>query len=544
MTDGKVNLETLRGSLQSLSRGDLLVIAQRAIELLPGATLPALLGDRVQIEACVDGADEGTSLLDAVRRFHATSMSGSYYEDFPISARSCTEQFKGTYAFMAEFDRLVVRCVREADVGPRPAVREAFELLFGMLRHIDQCHDDVIFFADEGGSWNVGVPWRVVVPAYFRCLAETAGARMNNDLRRLVQVCPIRSRYATASRRKPLRNASREIRLSIAKKLSAVEIERIYSGANSAVWHSHQCAAASSRKTTREEDYVATLVRVAVPLLATRWSAVLEPRGIAVRVSGVFCHGRPQVKFAYPGSPVELADLLIVHLHATKSKSTARALLIQAKMSDDGVHTLAATDAQLHLFTNWPDFNFIDASMDPATRILKETGKGSRYALIRKEHDFPEDISWPDQSPWAVSKAGLHLDGKQSFPKALGNVVLGLDGRTVNLKRPGNDWSRLIKELLETTGAKTFRRANIGLAPTARLTEATFPAGLTLFISESVTFAARAASLGSSVVETTFFANAANLLDGGGGGDATAGQDANQDSGGMSSLIIETQEID
>jgi len=176
MNDGMVDLEKLRCSLQSLSRGDLLVIAQRAIALVPGATLPALLGDRVQIDASVDMATEVTSLLHAVRRFHAASMGGKYYEDFPVSGRTCTEQSKGTDAFMAEFDRLVVRCVREADVGPRPAVREAFELLFGLLRHIDQCHDDVIFFADEGGSWNVGVAWRTVFPAYFRCLAETATA--------------------------------------------------------------------------------------------------------------------------------------------------------------------------------------------------------------------------------------------------------------------------------------------------------------------------------------------------------------------------------
>ena len=55
-------------------------------------------------------------------------------------------------------------------------MREAFKLLFGLLRHIDEGHDDVIFFADEGSSWNVGVHWRTVIPAYFWCLAETATA--------------------------------------------------------------------------------------------------------------------------------------------------------------------------------------------------------------------------------------------------------------------------------------------------------------------------------------------------------------------------------
>ena len=46
----------------------------------------------------------------------------------------------------------------------------------GLLRHIDECHDDVIFFADEGGSWQVGVDWCSVFAAYFRCLAETETA--------------------------------------------------------------------------------------------------------------------------------------------------------------------------------------------------------------------------------------------------------------------------------------------------------------------------------------------------------------------------------
>ncbi len=82
----------------------------------------------------------------------------------------------GTDAFIAEFDRHVVRCLREAHTGARPEVREAFELLFGLLRHIDLCLDDVLFFADEGGAWNVQVNWRAALPVYFRCLAETATA--------------------------------------------------------------------------------------------------------------------------------------------------------------------------------------------------------------------------------------------------------------------------------------------------------------------------------------------------------------------------------
>ena len=39
---------------------------------------------------------------------------------------------------------------------------------------LDDCMDGIIFFADEGGSWQVGVDWRAVLPAYFQSLAATS----------------------------------------------------------------------------------------------------------------------------------------------------------------------------------------------------------------------------------------------------------------------------------------------------------------------------------------------------------------------------------
>jgi hypothetical protein len=48
------------------------------------------------------------------------------------------------------------------------------DILFGLLEHIDKCLDDVIFFADEGGSWQVGVDWPKVLPVWFKALSATA----------------------------------------------------------------------------------------------------------------------------------------------------------------------------------------------------------------------------------------------------------------------------------------------------------------------------------------------------------------------------------
>jgi len=51
----------------------------------------------------------------------------------------------------------------------RAAIRKmGNQYVFSML-------DDVIFFADEGGSWQVGVDWEKVLPAWMKVLSATAG---------------------------------------------------------------------------------------------------------------------------------------------------------------------------------------------------------------------------------------------------------------------------------------------------------------------------------------------------------------------------------
>jgi hypothetical protein len=54
-------------------------------------------------------------------------------------------------------------------------VCQAFEIIFSLLGKIDECTDDILFFADEGGSWQVGVDRENVLPAWFRVLSATAG---------------------------------------------------------------------------------------------------------------------------------------------------------------------------------------------------------------------------------------------------------------------------------------------------------------------------------------------------------------------------------
>jgi hypothetical protein len=80
----------------------------------------------------------------------------------------------GTETWFAECERLFNRCVAESGKNRPAEVRESFEILLDLLRDIDKGSDEIVFFADEGGSWQVGVNWEDVLPAYFTCLSTTA----------------------------------------------------------------------------------------------------------------------------------------------------------------------------------------------------------------------------------------------------------------------------------------------------------------------------------------------------------------------------------
>lgn len=328
--------------------------------------------------------------------------------------------------------------------------------------------------------------------------------------------------------------------MTIKKSLSTAEIERLYSAANSAIWYSHNLAAELSSIGAREEDYVATLVSDAIPILADRWSEVLVPKRFEVKVSGVFCHGHPQVVFGYPERRVELADLLVLHQHSSRGSVQSRAILVQAKMSSDGTHTLPAGDPQLELFTRWPAFEFKTGGLSGGQRDIKEVGKGSRYSLILSAPFYPEEIRWADQCPWGTSTASPTLTVQRSFAKVLGDILLGKDGRAVYLASPKDDWSKLIKELLEITGKRTYRRANISRGSTPRLSSGPSSISGTLLFAESHDFSSLLRTRNSRAHVDRIFATSPIVGNADGNDVLPPLEKGKGGDGGMSVLIIET----
>ncbi|HEX5746082.1 MAG TPA: hypothetical protein VFZ09_07550 [Archangium sp.] len=163
--------EKVRAHARGLDGVGLRVWLDRAIDLLPNEVLPELVADYVRLEDVVADGRAEPELLHTIRRFHRESLAGRYYQDFTVSSRNFMEKSRGTETFIAEHSRLLDACMRAERAGDLGVAREGLGLLIDLMRQIDRCEADIVFFADEAGSWQVGVDWAAVLPAWFRSLS-------------------------------------------------------------------------------------------------------------------------------------------------------------------------------------------------------------------------------------------------------------------------------------------------------------------------------------------------------------------------------------
>jgi hypothetical protein len=169
--DTEIDRDKVRDEARKLDGTGLRVWLDRAIDMLPDEAFPELLADYVHLGDVV--ADEGTKpdLLRTIRQFYRDSLAGHYYQDSVVNSRNFMEKSRGTETFIAEHSRLVEACLRTEQVGDLAKASDGFGLLIDLMRKIDQCRDDIVFFADEAGSWQVGVLCERVLPAWFRSLS-------------------------------------------------------------------------------------------------------------------------------------------------------------------------------------------------------------------------------------------------------------------------------------------------------------------------------------------------------------------------------------
>lgn len=173
----EIDRTKLRARIRHLKDEYMFYMLDEAIELLPPARLAKLVSpyiDLKQLQPDPASASGGRSLLSETKAFDARSRAGHYYEGFNVNSRNFMETSAGTRAFIADCRRLLDRCIAAASSDDPAEARASFEIIFDLLRSINACNDDIVFFADEGGAWQVGVDWAKVFPAWFRCLSRTS----------------------------------------------------------------------------------------------------------------------------------------------------------------------------------------------------------------------------------------------------------------------------------------------------------------------------------------------------------------------------------
>jgi hypothetical protein len=130
---------------------------------MPPAKLHELLESYLDPDSLRPDDNQPKNLLAEVQSFERTA--GDYYEPFDVNSKNCTKKSIGRIAWVAECNRLLDLCVAQTRRGSASELRQSFDIIFGLLDEIDACRDNIIFFADEAGAWQVGVDWENVLPS-------------------------------------------------------------------------------------------------------------------------------------------------------------------------------------------------------------------------------------------------------------------------------------------------------------------------------------------------------------------------------------------
>jgi len=200
------NWEKVSRPLKRLNKDALIEMLGLAYDVLPRTKIIEVFGEYVDFDAVAEKSRKSISakrLLETVQQFHADSLKERYRQDFNVNSKNYREMSEGTRGWIREVNRLFEQSVQVAGKGHHRQAREAMDLLFDLLRRIDD-GQDFIFFADEAGSWQVGVEYEKVFPAYFAALAATANATEYAD-----RVLELIMKYESYNRDKHLKSARR-----------------------------------------------------------------------------------------------------------------------------------------------------------------------------------------------------------------------------------------------------------------------------------------------------------------------------------------------
>ena len=164
----------LRDELRDLRGSDFLILLDRAIDLMPEELLLKWIEKHLLPEQTPRSNTPPGCTLDQVKRFHEEALGGDYHDDTWVRSQEIEEESLGTQLFIADCHRMLDLCIAATTQGEYTDARDAFELVFDLLREVGEGRDDILSFIDDGGVWQFGIDWKIVLQAWLRCLAQTS----------------------------------------------------------------------------------------------------------------------------------------------------------------------------------------------------------------------------------------------------------------------------------------------------------------------------------------------------------------------------------
>ncbi|MFK8185458.1 MAG: hypothetical protein AB8B99_18940 [Phormidesmis sp.] len=162
---------------QNLDKEELIALLDLAIDLIEPKQRPQLLEGFLALSTSHTKEPTAQALLKTVEEFRDSSLAGVYYEAFRVNSRNFMDMSEGTTNWIDEFNQLIDLCIQQCQDGEYHQTQRSFKILFELLDEIDTGSDIIVFFADEAGSWQVGVDWEDVLPCYFTALAAVAKSK-------------------------------------------------------------------------------------------------------------------------------------------------------------------------------------------------------------------------------------------------------------------------------------------------------------------------------------------------------------------------------
>src|SRR5205809_589402 len=132
-----INRDKLKTEIYRLGHERALSMLDDAITLLPPAKILKLVQRYFDPAKLYREGNQKKNLLMDVKAFEVASLAGNYYQSFAVNSKNYQEKSGGTRTWIAECDRPLDRCVAQATKGNAAEVRQSFDIIFGLLDHID-----------------------------------------------------------------------------------------------------------------------------------------------------------------------------------------------------------------------------------------------------------------------------------------------------------------------------------------------------------------------------------------------------------------------